>query len=136
MKAMRVQVIVVKIRYIVVKNTDASSVGIGNFCRCTDQICCLACLPQARSRGSNQVELGHLSRSLLLTQKHRLLDSCNSSSQCPIVQVTAATSIRRERGKNTALTHCSQQISLITIVGVLIYLLNISLFIADILTRC
>ena len=36
MKAMRVQVIVVKIRYIVVKNTDVSSVGIGNFCRCTD----------------------------------------------------------------------------------------------------
>ena len=36
MRAMRVQVIVVKIRYIVVKNPDASSVGIGNFCLCTD----------------------------------------------------------------------------------------------------
>ena len=36
MKAMHVQVIVVKIRYIVVKNTDVSSVGIGNFCRCAD----------------------------------------------------------------------------------------------------
>ena len=36
MKAMCVQVIVVKIRYIVVKNIDVSSVGMGNFCRCTD----------------------------------------------------------------------------------------------------
>ena len=36
MKAMRVQVIVVKIRYFVVKNPDASWVGIRNFCPCTD----------------------------------------------------------------------------------------------------
>ena len=36
MKAMRVQEIMVKIRYTVVKNTDVLSVGIANFCRCTD----------------------------------------------------------------------------------------------------
>ena len=36
MKAMLMQVIVIKIRYIVVKNPDASCVGIGNFCPCTD----------------------------------------------------------------------------------------------------
>ena len=41
--------IVLKIRCIVVKNPDVSWVEIKNFCPCTDQVCCLARSPKARS---------------------------------------------------------------------------------------